>query len=191
MDPEALRVTWLVAGALERLGVAFHLGGSLASSIHGFPRATLDADLVADLRPGQGEALAKVLGADFYADARAMEVAIASRSSFNLIHLETMFKVDVFVTGPSPFDRESFERSRPEAIGPGGRTIRVATPEDVVLHKLRWFREGGAVSERQWTDAVGVLEVQKDRLDRAYLDRWARELGVADLLDRALAEGRG
>ncbi len=191
MDPEALRVTWLVAAALERLGVAFHLGGSLASSIHGFPRATLDADLVADLRPGQGEELSKLLGPGFYADARAMEAAIPSRASFNVIHLETMFKVDVFVRRASAFDRESFERSRPEAIGPGGAAIRVATPEDTVLHKLRWYREGGGVSERQWTDAVGVLQVQGERLDRAYLDRWARELGVGDLLARAIGEARG
>lgn len=191
MDPEALRVTWLVAEALERLGVDFHLGGSLASSIHGFPRATLDADLVADLAPGQGEALARQLGSAFYADPHAMEAAIRSRSCLSVIHLETMFKVDVFVRRESPFDRESFDRSRPEAIGPGGAPMRVATPEDTVLHKLRWFRDGGEISERQWTDAVGVLEVQGDRLDREYLARWAQELGVSDLLERALGEAAG
>ena len=69
--------------------------------------------------------------------------------------------------------------------------MRVATPEDTVLHKLRWFRDGGEVSQRQWMDAVGVLEVQVDRLDREYLARWARELGVSDLLERALGEAGG
>ena len=188
MDGEVIEATRQVAEALGSLGVKFHLGGSLASSIHGFPRATLDADLVADLAPGQGQALRAVLGADFYADAPAMEEAILHRRSFNVIHLRTMFKVDVFVLKDAAFDRESFRRARPEPIEVAGKPLRVATPEDTVLHKLIWFRKGDETSARQWSDAVGVLKVQGTRIDSAYLVRWARDLGLGELLRRALAD---
>lgn len=188
MSNEIQQVTTLVCEALAAMGVDFHVGGSLASSVHGYPRATLDADLVADLKPGQGHELAGRLGASFYADAEALEAAIEHRRSFNIIHLETLFKVDVFVLKQALFDLESFRRSRPMPYGPGGAFVRVATPEDTVLHKLTWFRKGGGVSQRQWGDVLGVLKVQGDRLDREYLDRWARELGLEELLRRAYAD---
>ena len=173
---------------LAELGAPYHLGGSLASSIHGFARATLDADLVADLRPGQGRKIAERLGGSFYADADALETAIETRRSFNVIHLESMFKVDVFVLKDTAFDRESFSRSRREAIGDVAEDVRVSTPEDTVLHKLLWYEKGGRVSERQWNDLVGVIEVQGKRIDDLYLDRWARELGLEPLLAAARAE---
>jgi hypothetical protein len=186
VDGEALESTREVAAALEKTGVAFHLGGPLASSIHGFPRATLDADIVADLTPGQGLALRGALGAGFYADTEAIEEAIRSRRSFNVIHLRNMFKVDVFVVKDTPFDRESFQRARPLDLG--GKSLRVSTPEDTVLHKLFWFRKGDETSARQWGDVVGVLKVQGDRLDFAYVTRWAEHLGLVDLLQRACGE---
>lgn len=185
MNGEAIEAARQVAAALDGLGVTFHVGGSLASSIHGFPRATLDADVVADLAPGQGQALRAALGAEFYADAQAMEEAIRDRRSFNVIHLRSMFKVDVFVLKDTPFDKESFRRARPEPIGEGGKPLRICTPEDTVLHKLIWYRKGDETSDRQWSDAVGVLKVQGQRIDSGYLTRWARELGIEDLLRRA------
>lgn len=186
MELDPFEIARAVAIALERLEVVFHLGGSLASSIHGLPRGTLDADLVADLSPGQGRRLCDLLGAAFYADREAIEEAIRDRRSFNVIHLETMFKVDVFVLRRSPFDQESFRRSRWEVLGSEGWRMRVSTPEDTVLHKLLWYREGDEVSSRQWYDAVGVLKVQGDRMDGAYLRRWAARIGVTELLERAL-----
>jgi hypothetical protein len=191
VEPDPFRVAFEVGEALERLGVPFHLGGSLASSVHGIPRATLDADIVADLAPGQGRRLRELLGKGFYADPESMEAAIVTRRCFNVIHLETMFKVDVFLPEKSPFGEESFRRSRFEAIGPGGKAVRVATPEDTVIHKLLWFREGGGVSDRQWRDLVGVLEVQGERIDRGYLRAWAARLDLAVLLDDALLESGG
>jgi len=188
MDCECTEATRKVASALENLRVRFHLGGSLASSFHGIPRATLDADLVADLTPGQGQALCTALGAEFYADAQAMEEAIRDRRSFNVIHLRSMFKVDVFVVKDAPFDRESFLRARPVANALEGLMLLVATPEDTVLHKLLWFKKGDETSDRQWSDLVGVLKVQGARMDSAYMNRWAVELELEHLLGRAIVD---
>ena len=185
-EADPLAVALEVGSALDALAVPWHLGGSLASSIHGFARATLDADIVADLRSGHGSALVARLGERYYADGTAIEDAIARRASFNLIHLESMFKVDVFVPGKSPFERESFARSREEPLGTPPTRVRVATPEDTVLHKLAWYEKGGRVSDRQWGDVVGVLRVQGTRLDVEHLRRWATELNLVELLDRAL-----
>jgi hypothetical protein len=191
MLSEPIAVTLLVIQSLEALGVTYLIGGSLASAVHGVVRATLDADLVADLRPEHAEPLAQALGDAFYVDVGAIHDAIRRRSSFNLIHLETMFKVDIFVPKQRPFDRAQFERRTEQvvAIDPE-RTAYVASAEDIVLAKLEWYQMGGQASERQWRDVLGVLKVQAGRLDQAYLRRWAAQLGLNDLLDRALAEAK-
>jgi len=129
-------------------------------------------------------------GAAFYADERAIREAITERRSFNLIHLATMFKVDVFVSRRRPFDREQMKRrARQVVVRDPERALYVASAEDVILAKLEWYKLGGGVSERQWRDVRGVIQIQGRRLEREYLDRWASTLGVADLLERALAEG--
>jgi hypothetical protein len=119
--------------------------------------------------------------------------AIRRQSCFNLIHLSTMYKVDVFVAKDRPFDRSALSRITREEVGEPGDSLHVwfASVEDVILSKLEWFREGGEVSERQWLDVEGVLKVQRGRLDLMYLRRWAAELNVADLLERALGEAAG
>jgi hypothetical protein len=188
LEPDPFVVALEVGAALERLGVPFHLGGSLASSIHGIPRATLDADLVADLKRGQGAGLCELLGDAFYKDVEAVETAIASESCFNVIHLQTLFKVDVFIRRQTPFGRESFDRSQPIRIAQVRFPVRVATAEDTVLHKLLWYRQGGEVSDRQWLDVVGVLKVCGRAIDCRYLERWAAELGLEKLLARARSE---
>lgn len=179
-----------VAAALERLGVAYYLGGSVASSAHGFARATLDADLVADLEPEHVEPLVEALSEGYYLDRDAVMEAVGTKGSFNLVHLETMLKVDVFLMKGSPYDREAARRVRRETLDEGDACppIPLASPEDVVLHKLLWYRKGGGVSDRQWGDAVGILKVQADRLDLDYLRRWAAVLELTALLDRALAD---
>jgi hypothetical protein len=102
-----------------------------------------------------------------------------------------MLKVDVFVRKSTPFESETFERVARKALdeAPDARVFDVTTAEDIILHKLDWFRLGGGLSERQWKDAVGVIAVQGDALDMAYLRRWARDLGLGELLERVLAEG--
>ena len=186
---QALEVTLTVAGALEKLGVAYLLGGSLASSLHGIPRATQDADLVADLRVEHIAPLIAELGSAFYADDQAMRKAVRQARSFNLIHLGSMFKVDVFVAGDDPLVREELARAgRLPLPNLPGRSIMVASPEDVVIQKLVWYRKGGEISERQWRDVLGVLRIQAGTLDAGYLASSAGRAGVADLLERARQE---
>lgn len=193
MLPEPVAVTLLVIEALDTLGVPYLIGGSLASAVHGVARATADTDLVADVRLEHAEQLAQALSGAFYVDAESIRDAVRHRSSFNVIHLETMFKVDVFVSKQRPFDQAQFERCVAQVVATDPeRTAYVASAEDTVLTKLEWYRKGGEVLDRQWLDVLGVLKVQGELLDLVYLRRWATMLGVADLLERALAQaGQG
>jgi hypothetical protein len=189
MLPEPIAVTLQVVDALEQVGAAYVIGGSLASTIHGVVRTTLDTDIVADLTLRQAQPFAALLAGTFYLDIDTIRHAIHQHSSFNVIHLATMFKVDIFVSKDRPFDRQQLNRRQRWIADPdSGRTIYVVTPEDTVLTKLAWYRLGGEISDRQWRDVLGVLAVQGDRLDFAYMRQWAATLDVIDLLERALDE---
>ena len=182
-----------VVGAFELLSVPYHVGGSVASSAVGTARTTLDVDLVADLRAGQVSPFVAELKDQYYASEAAILDAVSRRSCFNVIHLPTMFKVDVFVLKERSYDRTAFARRRPGrlSIGEHSAEFVLASPEDVVLNKLEWFRLGNEVSERQWLDVLGVLRVQKGRLDEEYLAEWANELNLKELLRRAEREAWG
>lgn len=149
------------------------------------PRQTQDVDLVAKLRPEQIEPLFAALGADFYADPEPARRALAQRSSFNVLHLASGVKVDVFCLGDSDFDRAEFERAELMPLhGDDPVQIRVKTAEDIVLRKLQWYRIGGEISDRQWSDVVGCLRAGDRDVD--YMRRWASDLELGDLLERAL-----
>jgi hypothetical protein len=188
--PDLLLALTPVVGALEDLGVPYQVGGSVASSVHGVGRATMDVDLVADLDESHVDRFADALANDYYVDSEMIREALRDRSSFNLIHERTMFKVDIFVPKNRSYDREALARRTPDRLdeSPDAREVFVATPEDVVLAKLEWFDRGGRTSERQWGDILGILRVQGDAIDFAYLRRWADELGLRALLDRAQGE---
>lgn len=189
MASEQITVTLRVIETLEQLGIPYLIGGSLASAVHGVVRATLDTDLVAELQPEHAAPLVQALTPEFYVDADAVETGIRRRSSFNLIHLQSMFKIDIFVSRRRLFDRSRFNRRERQVVIPEPeRTAYVSSAEDMVLVKLEWYRQGGQVSERQWRDVLGILKIQQNRLDPDYLRRWAVELGVADLLEKALQE---
>ena len=177
-----------VVEALENLGVNYHIGGSVASSIYGIIRATIDADLVANLELKHVRPLVKLLEADYYIDEDSVRDAVKRRGSFNAIYLDTMLKVDVFIPKSRLFDQEELRRIQLQPLIEGFRPFYVASPEGTILNKLEWYRMGGEVSDRQWNDILGVLKVQGTNLDMAYLQRWAVALKVSDLLERALVD---
>jgi hypothetical protein len=189
-DIEPLAVLRQVLAAFEALGVAYAVGGSWASSLYGEARMTRDADVSAEPFPGKERALAAHFGDEYYLSVDAIKQANRDRSTFNIIHTPTAFKVDVFVLKDAPFSR-SFMARRTVAADPAGNPLVWISPEDILLMKLEWYRLGNEVSDRQWSDVLGVLRTQAGRLDGAYLDRWAEDLGVFDLLARARAEAAG
>lgn len=183
MVTEQIAVTLLVIDALEAMQVPYVVGGSLASTLYGFARTTADSDLVADLRSQHIAPFAHRLQSAFYLDESAIRDAISRRASFNVIHLATMLKVDVFIPKGRRFDKVQFINSRLQVVSTDPyRSIYFASPEDTILAKLEWFRKGGEISERQWRDVLGIIAVQAERLDWDYLYRGAAELGVADLV---------
>lgn len=182
---ESLALADRLARTFESLGVPYAVGGSVASSVHGFPRSTMDVDLVAALRESHVSSFVAHLGDDFYYSEEAIRDAIARRDCFNVIELRTMLKADVFVARD---DAHGELRRAREIETEDGHRFAVVTAEDIVAEKLRWFRLGGETSQRQWQDLLGVIEVQGGALDRAALRARCASMGVEDLLDRALAE---
>jgi hypothetical protein len=176
---------------LDLLEIRYQVVGSLASSMHGIPCATMDGDLAVNLRADQVEEFAAKLKADFYADPEMIKEALARRRSFNLIHYSSAFKFDIFPLLDDNYSQTQFNRRQFAETTSLGDPIKcaVATAEDTVLNKLRCYRVGGDTSERQWNDLRGILQVSGSRLDLAYLNTWAPQLGVADLLERLLHEG--
>ena len=175
--------------ALDQAGIHYMIGGSVASGIHGVFRTTADVDLVADIRLSQVATVVRQLGREFYADADMISGALRAGRSFNVIHFASTSKFDIFPLSRDAYDQSQFERRQIEVVDLGGvekLRVPVATAEDTLLMKLVWYRSGGEVSERQWNDVRGIVAVQRQRLDRAYLAQWAAYLKVADLLEHAL-----
>ncbi|HSW37888.1 MAG TPA: hypothetical protein VLL97_00175 [Acidobacteriota bacterium] len=171
---------------MNRLGIEYMVTGSIASSLQGEPRSTHDIDLVIDLSESKARTLSAAFPPpDYYLDEDAVLQAVSSRGMANLIDMQSGDKVDFWLLTEMPFDRSRFNRKYlEEALG---IRMAVSSPEDTILMKLRWSKLSGG-SEKQFTDAVRVYEVQQENLDHEYLHEWARKLGIEKELEELKAE---
>lgn len=186
-----ISVLFRVTQAFEQVGIDYFLVGSMASSTHGMYRASGDIDLVARITRAHVQPLVESLANDFYIDDLAIRQALASYKSFNVFHLETVFKVDIFIAKDGPFTAKQFERRELLSIAQDiKQRVFVATAEDTILAKLARYRKGNEVSNIQWLDVLGVLAARHRDLDFDYLIEWADWLGVHDLFERVLGEAR-
>lgn len=172
-----------ITSALARSGIRYAIGGSVASSARSVWRSTADVDVIAAISPAQIGALIAALGKDWYADPDEMRRALAAGRSFNLIQMKTAQKVDIFPVRDE-FQLSQLERASMLPLGEDQIPCLVTTVEDILLAKLRWYVDGGRVSERQWIDITCLISFNQV-LDWEYLNRWASHLGVTDLLAKA------
>jgi hypothetical protein len=175
---------------LERIGIQFIVGGSFASSAWGQPRQTYNLDLAVLLKHPDIQNLHELTRQDYAGSESQMCEALESTEkfrSFQLLHFEETFKIDFFVLNPSDYVYESLRRAKRYELAPG-KSFPFASPEDMVITKLRWFVLGNRVSDKQWNDIVQVLEIQQGQLDEAFLDKWAAYFGVFELLVEARSQ---
>ncbi len=180
-EMEPLKTPLLLAQIFDELGVEYVIGGSYASSIHGEPRSTRDCDFLVALASDQLDSFEQKTNGLFYMSRVAAEEAIELNRCFNLIHLETGFKLDIFISEGRDFDRERLKRGQSVAVD--GQSLRFSSAEDTILSKLEWYKQ--YPSEQQWRDILGIFLLQEDKLDLGYLKYWSRELGVSKKLAQA------
>lgn len=186
---DAVDLTVRVASILEDLGIRYVVGGSIASILHGEPRFTQDSDILADIPESRVTALVAALSGEFFIQESSVRDAVTRRGSFNALHLSSTLKIDFYLPGRNPLDAAQLSRAidaRFERYS--DRTIKVTSPEDIVVRKLDWYRSGRMVSDRQWRDVLGVLKVGGRKLDLAYMKETALRVGLDELLQRALTE---
>jgi len=190
MLPDVLRVIKKVTEALDQKGISYLIGGSVASSTLGKYRFTNDIDFVVDLSSESVSGLSAALGSEFYMDADLALEAVLHRSSFSILHLDTMVKADLFIRPVNAWSDMAWNRRKVQTLKNSEQLVDVyvRSAEDMILQKLHWYKLGREVSDRQWGDVVGMLEVQADVLDYSYLETWATTINVDELLHRAFAE---
>jgi hypothetical protein len=168
-----------VVEVLDSQGIEYMITGSVASSLQGEPRATHDLDVVVMVQPKDVAALLNSFSRPrFYLDEQAILEAIGTGGMFNAVSMEEGDKVDFWMLTNEPFDASRFARRVEVEVF--GIPLRVSSPEDTILAKLRWSKMSGG-SEKSFIDALRVYEVQSDGLDRAYLDDWVHRLDVEEL----------
>jgi hypothetical protein len=179
----------ILRSALEQAGIRYAIGGSWASTAFGEPRFTNDVDILAELTQENLAVFLRHLPETFYADAEEAQGAIRYGKPFNVIHMPTVLKFDLFPSAAFPLGSEELDRAVSlEDTGLSKGPAWFVTPEDILLAKLYWFRLGGEVSEVQWRDVGGIVRGSSGTLDRGYLERAATQLDVSDLLRRALGD---
>ncbi len=189
MQNEPIEVTFRVTQVFEKLNIPYLISGSLASTLYGMVRTTQDSDIVAEMQIEHLRPFVSALQEEFYLDDEMITEAIQHHSSFNIIHRETMFKVDIFIPLSRPFLQSQLARAQRQTfLFEKEISAKFSSPEDTILAKLEWYRLGGDTSERQWRDILGVLKTRSNGLDLGYLRKWAKELKVDDILECALKE---
>ncbi len=184
-----IQVLERLAEVLDTLGIPYAIGGSIASSVYGTVRFTRDADIAVLPFTSVADKFYALLKDDFYVSEDAMQQALGCCGSFNIIHFETAFKIDLFLLGPSEFEQQLLVRSRMVRLGETPESdLCFVAPEDVILLKLRRLNESDGFAENQWEDILGVLAIQGRALDVDRMAQDAKTLGVEDLLERAVAE---
>jgi len=169
---------------IDKLSISYYIGGSIASSVFGFPRSTMDIDIVANIQSFHISDLKQNLESEFYIDEDMIKEAIDRFSSFNLIHLETALKIDVFIQRQGSYQDGAFKRRQKDTLVENDKSSEFyfSSPEDIIINKLKWYEKGNRVSERQWLDVLGVIKVQGNSLDKDYLINWAQKLDIYNLL---------
>lgn len=187
--PDLLVALSPVIEAFNQLSIQYYIGGSVASSIYGMARATMDVDIVADIKEYHVAKLKQLLENDYYIDEDMITGAIKTASSFNLIHFDTAYKIDVFIYKDEPHQRNAIERKVKDKFDDElDYEYYFSAPEDIIIAKLQWYVRGNKIAERQWLDVIGVLKVQSNKLDLRYLETWSKKLGLYDLLKKAFSE---
>lgn len=179
-----------VINSLEELNVPYYIGGSIASSSLGVSRATMDVDIITSLGLVHVERIVQLLDEKYYVDSEMIKDAIKHKSTFNVIHHDTSYKIDFFISKATEYQQIIFERiSRKKLVDKDDAIeVFICAPEDVILTKLTWYLERGGTSEKQWNDILGVLKIQKNILDMNYLVNWAEKLSVKSELEKALTD---
>jgi len=189
-NSQELKILESLAEVLEQLDIAYAIGGSMASSIYGKVRFTQDADITVEPFDNQADQLFDLLKSQFYISRDAMYQALSQRRSFNIIHLKSAFKIDIFIRKDTAFEKQLMTRRRTLVLSDSlEKTFSVISPEDIILLKLQWYRNSGH-SERQWDDVLGILTIQAEKLDFEYLKKWAGILGIDQILEKAISESK-
>jgi len=190
-NPQQLIILESFTDILQQLDIAYAIGGSVASSIYGKVRFTEDADITVEPFDNQADRLIELLSSDYYISKEAVYQALKQQGSFNVIHLESAFKIDVFIRKNTAFQKQLITRRKSLKLSDSlKKEFAVISPEDIILVKLQWYRDGGCSSQRQWDDVLGILAVQAERLDFEHLNKWAAILGINELLEKAIAQSK-
>ncbi len=190
-EPEEYLVLKQLTDALDDLKISYAIGGSIASSVYGRVRFTQDADIaVAPFGDNAGQ-LYDVLKEAFYISEDAMNQAISDRGSFNIIHLKSAFKIDIFIQKDDDFHKLMFVRRKKVKLDESiDHLFDIVSAEDIILLKLQWYESADCMSQRQWSDVLGVLTVQAGSLDLKHLRSCSEKLGVKVLLEKAVNESQ-
>ena len=190
-EPEEYLVLKQLADTLDDFKIDYAIGGSIASSLYGKVRFTQDADITVAAFGDKAEQLYNELKESFYIGKDAMYQAISNRSSFNIIHLKSAFKIDIFVQKDDDFHRQIFLRRRKVKLDESiEHLFDIVSAEDIILLKLQWHQSAGCISDRQWSDVLGVLAVQSQALDMKYLRSCSEKLDLGDILQKAISESQ-